>query len=294
MDVWAKASTWASLKLEKCLKLELRGGCGEEMRGWGGTGTLPSACSYWGHEFVPSWPHCSVYSEHIFTSKCNTEIRGGCHRVAVLKWFTILQRTGDQTEAKICMQRSWYMVGGLSKSLPGLLWALDTITRSVPGRRRALGPWKEKDHWGSEWPVGLAGWRPGVCDEWEGADGEVGGRRRGRKGRAERDQGPPRPTRWFSPAWASRRSQIPTVMCCVHAGLLFPLMFYLKYLMILQNSEFESLEWENIRSSVFSSAPQPFLLLIAQCRHWHSLPRPHRHLWPPPCGFLGNWTFSEW
>lgn len=75
----------------------------------------------------------------------------------------------------------------------------------------------------------------------------MGGWRRGRKGRAERDQGPPRPSRWFSPAWASRRSQIPTVMCCVRAGLLFPLMFYLKYLMILQNSEFESLEWENIR-----------------------------------------------
>lgn len=81
------------------------------------------------------------------------------------------------------------------------------------------------------------------------------------------DRGPPRPTWWFSPAWASRRSQIPTVMCCVRAGLLFPLMFYLKHLMILQNSEFESLEWENIGSSVLSSAPQPFLLLIAQCRH---------------------------
>lgn len=51
------------------------------------------------------------------------------------------------------------MVGGLSKSLPGLLWALDTIAGRVPGRRRTLGTWKEKDHWGSEWPVGLAGWK---------------------------------------------------------------------------------------------------------------------------------------
>lgn len=127
------------------------------------------------------------------------------------------------------------------------------------GKRKITGDLS--DQWG--WQVDGQGY---VMSEKE-LMGRWGGWRRGRKGRAERDQGPPRPSRWFSPAWASRRSQIPTVMCCVRAGLLFPLMFYLKYLMILQNSEFESLEWENIRSSVFSSAPQPFLLLIAQCRH---------------------------